>query len=197
MSYLSDEFELLAELGDTILETIEYYRMSQVELAHRMGKSPSKINDLISGKEPITISTALQLERVLGISVQFWLNSEILYREKLMNLRQLEKLEDFKDWLKLQPIKELVQYGCLVRLNHQAEMIKECLKFYGVASPKQWESVYIDKYLSTNFRKSEAIKTQLGSVSAFLRFGELGLRKLQLRPYNRKEFKQALKKSKV
>ena len=82
MSKLKDERELLSKPGDTILETIEHIKMSQVELAERMGKTPSKINDLISGKEPITRVTAFQLEKVLGIDAQFWLNREMLYREK-------------------------------------------------------------------------------------------------------------------
>jgi len=41
-----------------------HVKMSQSELAERMGRTPSKINDLISGKEPITVATALQLEKV-------------------------------------------------------------------------------------------------------------------------------------
>ena len=99
MSKLVDERELLSKPGDTILETIEHVKMSQVELAERMGKTPSKINDLISGKEPITLTTALQLEKVLGIDAQFWLNREMLYREKLLRLEQEEAVEKYVDWL--------------------------------------------------------------------------------------------------
>jgi len=66
--------------------------MSQAELAYRLGKTPSRVNDLISGKEPITYATALQLEKVLGIEAQYWLNREMLYRDKLARLQQAEDL---------------------------------------------------------------------------------------------------------
>src|SRR5260221_10563743 len=90
--------ELLVKPGDTISETIEHYKMSQVELAQRMGKTPSKINDIISGKEPITIATALKLEKVLGIDAQFWINSETSYRERLSRIEQQQSLEECVDW---------------------------------------------------------------------------------------------------
>jgi len=95
-----DERELLSKPGDTILETIGHIKMSQAELAERLGKTPSKVNDIISGKEPITVNTALQLEKVLNIDAQFWLNREMIYREKLSRIEQEEALDECKDWLK-------------------------------------------------------------------------------------------------
>src|SRR5690242_15636910 len=93
------ERELLSKPGDTILGQLDHLKMTQAELAERMGKTPSKINDIISGKEPITVNTAIQLERVLGIDAQFWLNRETLYREKLTRIEQEELLLQCKEWL--------------------------------------------------------------------------------------------------
>lgn len=192
MSKLGDERELLSKPGDTILETIEYINMSQVELAERMGKTPSKINDIISGKEPISLATAFQLEKVLGIDAQFWLNREMLYREKLSRIEQEETLEQCMDWLELQPIKELKASGYLKTKRKGTEMAAECLKFYGVASPVQWESLYVDKYISARFRKTEAHKSNLGGLGAFLRIGEIEMRKRKLTPFNKETFKRIL-----
>lgn len=192
MNKLIDERELLSKPGDTILETIEHIKMSQVELAERMGKTPSKINDLISGKEPITTATAFQLEKVLGIDAQFWLNREMLYREKLLRIEQEEFLEECKDWLKIQPIKELKACGYLKTDKAGSAMVDECLKFYGVAAPKQWKSLYVDQFVSSNFRKSEAHKTTLGGLAAMLRIGEIEMRKLTLNSYNKEIFKKNL-----
>src|ERR1700733_10212215 len=110
---LKVERELLSKPGDTILETLEHIKMNQVELAERMGKTPSKVNDIISGKEPITINTALLLEKVLNINAQFWLNREMLYREKLSRLDQEDALQECLDWLGQQPTKELKKCGYL------------------------------------------------------------------------------------
>ncbi len=84
--------ELLSSPGDDILEHIDYIKMSQAELADRIGKTPSKVNDLISGKEPITYTAALQLEKVLGVEAQYWLNREMQYKEKLARLELEEAL---------------------------------------------------------------------------------------------------------
>lgn len=192
MNNTAYERKLLSKPGDTILEILEHHKMSQVELAERMGKTPSKVNDIISGKEPITISTALILEKVLGIDANFWLNRELIYREKLTRIEQEEFLDQCKDWLKIQPIKELKANGYILSEKPTAEMADEFLKFYGVATPKQWESIYLSEYVNSNFRKSEKPNTSLGALAAWLRIGEIGMKKLNLPEYNKENFKRAL-----
>ena len=63
--------ELLSPPGDTIQETIDMMGMTQAELAERMGRPKEKVNDVIKGREPISTSTAFQLEKVLGIPASF------------------------------------------------------------------------------------------------------------------------------
>jgi HTH-type transcriptional regulator / antitoxin HigA len=192
MNTMNDERELLSKPGDTILETIEYLKMNQAELAERMGKTASKINDIISGKEPITVNTALQLERVLGIQAQFWLNREALYREKLARIEQEEFLDQCKEWLKQQPVKELISLGYIKAEKAGPQMVNECLQFYGVVSPNQWETIYINDYAATSFRKSSAHATALGSMAAWLRIGELELQKIKIPEFSKDNFKKSL-----
>jgi HTH-type transcriptional regulator / antitoxin HigA len=192
MSNIKDERELLSKPGDTIHETLEHIKMSQSELADRMGRTPSKINDLISGKEPITLATAFQLEKVLGIDAQFWLNREMLYREKLSRLEKEEASEASIEWLKTQPLKELKACGYLRDEKVGPKMVEECLKFYGVAALTQWETIYVNQYISAQFRKSEAHKSTLSGLAAWLRIGEIEMRKFKLNAYNKEVFKQSL-----
>jgi HTH-type transcriptional regulator/antitoxin HigA len=56
------------------------------ELARRLGFSARHLNQLINGSVSITNDTALQLERVSGSTVNFWLNREANYRERLARL---------------------------------------------------------------------------------------------------------------
>lgn len=194
MSNIKDERELLSKPGDTILETIEYIKMSQAELGRRLGKTPSKVNDLISGKEPITVTTALQLEKVLGIDAKFWLSREMNYREKLTRLEQEEALEECKDWLKQQPVKEL-QYCGFIRANKQdTSMVTEFLQFYAVDTPTQWQSLYIDSYAKTSFRKSSKHAIALGSMAAWLRIGEIVAKSMTLTEFNKDNFRRALER---
>ena len=67
--------------GETLQETLDYFGMSQVELAQRTGKPLKHINGIIKGKTPIVPETALELERVFGVPANFWNNLEKNYKE--------------------------------------------------------------------------------------------------------------------
>ncbi len=188
--------ELLSPPGDTILETIEHIKMSQVELADRLGKTASKVNDLISGKEPITYNTALQLEKVLGIEANFWLNREMNYRTKLARIEQDEALEEAIEWLQQQPIKELKKCGHIKAVKIGSIMVAETLEFYGVVNTEKWESRYINDFATTSYRKSQFHQTALGSMAAWLRMGELEMQKMQLPQYDKEAFKKLLEEIK-
>lgn len=66
--------------GDTVLDLLEERGWTQAELATRLGYSAKHVNQMIRGKAPLTESTALRLERVLGGSPGFWLAREARYR---------------------------------------------------------------------------------------------------------------------
>lgn len=189
---LKTERALLSPPGDDILETIHFLKMSQIELAKRLGKTPSKVHDIITGKEPVTVATALQLEKVLGVSAKMWLNRESNYREKLLRLEQEEILESCKEWLREQPVKQLRECGYLKAKDFDHVMVEETLQFYGVASPEQWETIYVKEYAAASYRKSPSHRDALGSMAAFLRIGEIEMRKLTLSEFNKTKFKNLL-----
>ena len=47
--------------------------VSQSAFAARLGISFPRLNEIINGKRVVTTDTALRLERVLGMSADFWL----------------------------------------------------------------------------------------------------------------------------
>lgn len=187
------ERELLSPPGDTILETIEHYKITQTELAERLNKKPSKVHDLITGKEPITLNTAMQLEKVLGIAVDFWMNREARYREKLARLEEAEQAEANVDWVKAMPLKELAACGQIKTTKASGEAVDEVLRFFGVASIEAWHNVY-ERELEelADFRKADNYATTIAALAAWLRTGELEMRKLTLPEFDKAAFKQAL-----
>jgi antitoxin HigA-1 len=60
-------------------EFLKPLRISQTELAQRIGVSYPRINELIHGKRGVTPDTALRLERLFGIEAQFWLNLQLAW----------------------------------------------------------------------------------------------------------------------
>ncbi len=183
---------LLSPPGDTIQETIDTVGMSQSELAERMGRPKEKINDIIKGREPITTATAFQLEKVLGISASFWINREKEYRKELFELEQEEFLEQCKDWLDMFPVNDMRKMGWLPNTREKNVLAESTLKFFGVASPDEWERIYVDKEVSVAFRVSLANTKSPHAVSAWLRMGELQSKDISLNSFDKKLFKESL-----
>lgn len=187
---------LLSPPGDTIQEHLDFIGMSQAELAERMGRPKEKINDIIKGREPITTATAFQLEKVLGIQVSFWLNRENTYRKELYELQQQEEFELQVDWLNLFPVNDLRKLNWLPDTREKHLLVDGLLKFFGIASTYEWETIYVAKKVSAAFRVSLAQTQSPHAISAWLRMGELQMKDINMPTFDKKLFKDALPKIK-
>lgn len=183
---------LLSPPGDTIQEHIDFIGMSQAELAERMGRPKEKINDIIKGREPITTTTAFQLEKVLGIPASFWLNRENTYRKELYELQQQEDLEKEKDWLGAFPVNEMRKLGWLPDTRVKHALVDSLLKFFCVASPDEWNRIYLDEEVSVAFRVTLAHTQSPHAISAWLRRGEIQAMEMDVAAFDKKTFKDAL-----
>lgn len=176
--------------GETLEETLEAMEMTQAELATRMGRPLKTINEIIQGKAAITDDTALQLERVLGISASFWNNRERQYREALARLEEKKQLEGQVGLLEEVPLRELVKRGWLERSTDKIEQLRLLLQFFGVASKEQWHQLYDQP--TAAFRKSAAFVGNTGAVASWLRRGEILAQRLSCAPYNAEVFRRTL-----
>lgn len=187
---------LLSPPGDTIQETIDSLGMTQAELAERIGRPKEKVNEIIKGKERISYPTAFSLEKVLGIPASFWLNREKDYREQLFQIQEQEKLEKHIEWLRLFPYNELKKMGWLTDSKENHVKVNSLLQFFGIASPEEWDRIYIQKEVSVSFRISLANTKSPHAISAWLRIGEKQADNLNLSEYDKKTFRVGLKRIK-
>ncbi len=66
--------------GEILLEEfIKPYGLTAGRVAARLHIARPRIEKLVRGQAPITIDTALRLERLFGSSAQFWLNLQNNY----------------------------------------------------------------------------------------------------------------------
>lgn len=78
--------------GEMLLEEfLKPMGLTQRELAEAVHVPYQRINELVNGKRGMTPSTALRLERFLGMSASFWLNLQL--RWDLYFARQAEEDE--------------------------------------------------------------------------------------------------------
>lgn len=178
--------------GETLLEALEEQGMSQVELAVRTGRPKKTINEIIKGKAALTPETALQLERVLGIPARFWNSREQQYRETLARMEEHSYLKEQVDWLENFPVKKMIQLGWISKCDGKVEQLEALLKFFGIASCKQWQNFWEDR-VTVAFRKSESYDSDPGDLTAWLRKGELEAQRIPCSQYQSKTFKDALR----
>jgi addiction module HigA family antidote len=60
-------------------EFLKPLKMTQTELAEKLGVSFPRVNELIHGKRGISTDTALRLEKLFGMEAQFWLNLQVAW----------------------------------------------------------------------------------------------------------------------
>jgi len=66
-------------VGEFIKEELEYRGWNQDDLAIIMQTTPKTINQIINGKQGITVQTAIKLGKVFGQSPEYWLNLHNIY----------------------------------------------------------------------------------------------------------------------
>jgi HTH-type transcriptional regulator / antitoxin HigA len=176
--------------GEILAEALEERRMSQSELARRMGRPIKTINEIVRGKTAITPDTAIQLELTLGIEAGLWNNLETSYRAHQAEERSASELEASADWARQFPFDELVDVGLIKPATTTTGRVRELLAFFGVGSHEAWEQHWAKPVAS--FRASQAHSPELPAVAAWLRWGELAAQSSPGAPFDREGFRALL-----
>lgn len=72
--------------GEHLEEELTIRELTVHTLAELMGVGPETIGEVVCGARPVTTEFAQDLERVLGIPSEIWLNLEANYRAALRRL---------------------------------------------------------------------------------------------------------------
>lgn len=180
--------------GDTLAETIDELKISQTELANRMGRPIKTINEIIQGKTAITSETAIQLERVTNIPANFWLEREKNYRLELAEILEAERLIEEKEWLKNFPLKEMILLNWIkIKTKEPLECVEAIFRFFRVGGK---DAFYSSSCFATvenhNFRLTNQTKKNPYALAAWLRQGEIQASQLEVAEFDRKKFKDVL-----
>jgi HTH-type transcriptional regulator/antitoxin HigA len=176
--------------GETLQEVLDARGMTKAELAERIGKTPKFVIDIVKHGATITPTTAIELDKALGIPASFWNNRERRYRENLAMKEERKRLKTESDWLRAFPVAQMIKAGWIKKHKDKVDQMDEVLKFFGVASPRQWESIWFTP--SAVYRKSKAFLNKAEACSAWLRKGELQAQEVSCKPFHRGRFLSAL-----
>jgi HTH-type transcriptional regulator/antitoxin HigA len=175
--------------GNSLRDELEFLQVSQAELSLRTGISEKHISQIIHGEAPITMETAMKLERALGgnPTASFWIakqNSYVFTTARLVAEKQLagevEKAKKFTCYL------ELVKSGYIVAAKTWEEKANNLLKFFGVDS-----LAYIPQTEAVAFRQMKG-EFNRESLAAWLRCGELDAVKIEVQEFSKEKVKAIL-----
>ena len=183
---------LISPPGDTLLETIDAKGISQVELAQRMGRPIKTINEIVKGKTAITAETAIQLEMVLGIPAEFWIEREKNYRLELAKIEEAERSTELEAWAKFFPVKEMQTFGWIEETKDMNANANNILRFFSVADEKSFHKTYYENIYEAAFRISKVNSKNPYAIAAWLRKGEIQAEELKVPDYDAKKFEGAL-----
>jgi plasmid maintenance system antidote protein VapI len=72
--------ELLTSAADTLLETLQFYHITQTDFAERIGVSQKTVSDILNRKQFLSIELAKRVEEVTGIPAKILLRLDLEYR---------------------------------------------------------------------------------------------------------------------
>lgn len=176
--------------GDSIADLLEEQGWNQSAFAERMGYTEKHISLLINGKAAITEDSAFKLERVTGMPAGFWLSREAQYREAIARIDEERSLAGEVAWLRDLPVRHMIQHGWIREFPDTGAQVAECLRFFGVASTKAWQSSYQEPIAA--FRASKRFSIDAAATATWLRQGERAAGSVETQPYDKAKFRASL-----
>jgi HTH-type transcriptional regulator / antitoxin HigA len=176
--------------GEILEETLDARNIKKSDLAERINMSAKTISQILSGKAPVNVDTAIQLEKVLGIPASTWNNLECNYRLFQARKNRQQELARYSEWAKAFPVTKLVSWGFIQKANSTEEQVEQLLGFFGVGSVEAWQTKMAG--LNVKFRRSAIFETSQESVATWLRIGEIKAEVIKCEPFDDTKFRVTL-----
>lgn len=178
--------------GYTLKEILDTKGMTQAELAERMNRPTKTISEIANAKTQITSDTAVQLENVLGVPAEFWLNRESRFQEFRAKQKELQRLEKQIPLLDHIPMRDLRKRAFISKTRDKVTQVKETLVFFGVNNLAQINDIYFGNR-QYQFRKSGSYDVKKEHLAAWIIEGKIEADKVNTQPYDESTFKEVLK----
>ncbi len=179
--------------GNTLGDLLDSHWMSQKELSLRIGITEKHISNITRGNVSVTPNMALKLEKVFGVSSDFWNNLEISYQQDLSRLEEEKQLQN-----EISLVDDFTCYSELCKLwfvqktRNKMEKLKNLLIHFGVTSllslPQLQDNLY---------RKSDKYRTNKESLVSWLRCGEIKAKDIQVEDYSKRKLDKVIEELKL
>ena len=176
----------------TLNEKLGEMGMSIKEFALRTGKPEQTIIAVLKGERSLTSEMAVLFENVTQIPAQFWINKQARYNEYVARKNREQAVADAVDWTKKFPYPEMAKNNWVGPTRKIEEKTINLFNYFGVASHRAWEKLYIETKLKVAAYTSLKQTHQPHAISAWLRQGELQAKQILVPEFNVKKLKDSI-----
>ena len=180
--------------GYYIKELIDESGLTQEDFAKRLDTTPKNLSILIRGEQSLSIDIAMKLSRMIGTSVNYWLNLQNSYDSMVAEFKSEKELEVEREIFKFIDYKYFRINFELPELARKIdEQIKAVREFLNVASL----SVLAKKDMSVSFRSSTKDLSEASIIKANLmvQIATNKALKMEAQKYNKKKFEVSAEKA--
>ena len=117
-----------------IQETIEDLEMTQEEFAIRLGTSAKTISKLVNGEINLSNDIADKLSNMFGTSIDLWLNLQITYEKKKIEIKKAEQFDQQKEIARLIDYSYFVDLGLVTHVRRIEDKITNLCKYFQISN---------------------------------------------------------------
>lgn len=176
----------------TLNEKLEEMGMSIKEFALRTGKPEKTIIAVLKEESSVTPEMAILFEKVTQIPAQFWINKQARYNEYIARKKNIEDIVKAEPWASEFPYAEMAKLNWVPATRKAEEKTINLLSYFGVASHRAWERLYLESELKVAAYTSLKQSHQPHAISAWLRQGELQAKQIEVVTFDVKKLKNNL-----
>ena len=136
--------------GYYIKEIVDESGVTQKDFAKRLGTTPKKLSLLIRGEQSLSIDIAMKLSRMLGTSVNCWINLQNSYDALIAEFKlQEELMEEKKGATRATEVEDTIKSR--MQLSEQ-KMMQSLKKWFETIKVKDMERYMLQAKLLENSR---------------------------------------------
>lgn len=188
-NYMEYNDKIAFHPGYYIKEIIEESGLTQEDFAKRLDTTPKNLSVLVRGEQSLSIDIAMKLSRLLGTSVNYWLNLQNAYDALIAEFRSDEELVEERKVFNYLDYKFFRDNYNLPDLPRKIdEQIEELRKFLNVATLKVLEK----RDMAVSFRSAAGLsEASTVKANAMVQIAVNHALRMEAPRYNKKKFEEA------
>ena len=177
--------------GYYIKEIVDESGLTQEDFAKRLDTTPKNLSLLIRGEQSLSIDIAMKLSRMIGTSVNYWLNLQSAYDELIAEFKSEEELEKERRAFRYFDYKYFRDnYGLPDLSRKKDEQIKKVREFLHVSTL----SVFMKRDMAVSFRNAaeEIAEGNIVKANVMVQIAVNQALKVKAPKFNKKKFESAI-----